>query len=137
MLNWVRASKFLKDLAADTDEATKAFAHVLTGSEGLGLALHGSCDKVNVETIRQARVRLDFVACLAFREFFKRTDLRATWFNLFADGSPQWRGTEMFATSVDITSSGWHSRKLLPCVTLNRSSLSSVSKAFALLWQIF
>ena len=56
---------------------------------------------------------------------------------LFANSSPQWRGAEPFPSQME-RFMGTHSNKSFsPLVTITRSMLSAVGKAFGLFWQVF
>ena len=55
---------------------------------------------------------------------------------LFCDGSPQWRGAELFAASMDILFNDAVKRILLPLLSLPRDHLDRVGKCVALLWQL-
>ena len=136
ILRWLRASVYVRNQQLAHD-ACIAFGEVLTGSKQDGDALFEACERVDREAIRRARVRLDFVACILLRRFFATMNLRETWLHIFADGSPQWRGTEVFACSLDLSTSGYRERMLLPLVTLQRTRLDARSKAFCLLFQFF
>ena len=90
--------------------------------------------------VRRARVRLDCVACLLWRAFFAQTDLSQLHLILYIDGSPQRRGVELFAASVDvIVGSGalaFTRRLLLPVLSLGRQNMDAMNKTIALLWQL-
>ena len=123
IMEWVRATKTLKDLNS-ADEAAKAWAVALTSSRHEGRELYDASEKINIEIVRRARPRLDVLSCLLFRAFFATLTSCAVY--LHCDGSPQWRGSEFFAASMDIVSSGWRQRRLLPCVVLSRLGLDAV-----------
>ena len=102
-----------------------------------GRDLYKDIDHISAERLRIARTRIDMLVCLMWRAFFQQADWRNIWLHLFADGSPQWRGTEMYAVSIDMNANGWRQRRLLPCATLSRGSQDALSKVFAVLWQLF
>lgn len=55
---------------------------------------------------------------------------------LWCDASPQFRGLEMFAASVDLFADMFYKRWLMPVVSLPRDALDAQGKTIALLWQI-
>ena len=58
-------------------------------------------------------------------------------FYLYTDASPQLRGVEILATTLDIRWRGNWFRCLLPVVSLSRTMLDVVGKTIALVWQLF
>ena len=66
---------------------------------------------INYDTLRLARVRLDAFCCLAYRKFFHSLDVGTTTLILFTDGSPQWRGVELLASTVEVCAPGDHSQE--------------------------
>ena len=93
---------------------------------------------VHPTCLRLARVRLDCVAMLLFRKFWETLEYNAVDIHIFADGSPQWRGLELFASSADIwINCNTFMRKLLPCVSLPRWMADAMSKTIAFLWQVY
>jgi len=136
LFDWMRATALLKQLK-QSDEAAQAWSKVLSRNRVQARQLYDDARKVGCECLRKARTRLDMVHCLLWREFFQRITWANTMFNVFVDGSPQWRGTEMIASTIDITSSGWHRRVRLVAVTISRRCMDALSKTFAFLWQLF
>ena len=73
-----------------------------------------------------------------FRRLFSTFSIDDISIHVFADGSPQYRGHELFAVSFDIIhSGGWQTRKLLPCISLPRWMADALSKVLAMLWQFW
>ena len=66
---------------------------------------------VGYDVLRLARVRLHAVECLLWRLFFHSQNVESVDLILFSDGSPQWRGVEMLASSFLIRIPG-HPQKL-------------------------
>jgi hypothetical protein len=94
-------------------------------------------EKINLETLRQARVRTDVVSMLAFRRFWKSLEGAAVNIYLFVDGSPQRRGLELFASTMDVIFlGGHHMRKIFPYIA-PVLGMDTLSKTTALLWQVF
>ena len=91
---------------------------------------------VHHETLRRARVRADMVACLIVRALWTMVNIDTFSFYCFVDGSPQWRGHEMFAASIDIIGEGFFERLLLPLVSLARCCLGA-SGTFILVFHYF
>ena len=136
IIKWVSAVRFLRD-SAKTKEATAAFAKVLTTSDQEAMRLYDSCNFVCQEVLRSARIRLDIVSMLLFRAYFKSLDLSTTHIHIWIDGSPQWRGVEMFAMSFDLIIGNRVERRLFPVLTLRVCQLDATSKTLALLWGIW
>jgi hypothetical protein len=84
-------------------------------------------------------VRLDMVAMLLTRMMLRHMFSVRPNMNiyLFADASPQWRGLEMWAASMDIQDGQSIVRRLLPVLSLDRCQVDAVGKMTALLWQVF
>jgi hypothetical protein len=72
-----------------------------------------------------------------WRKFLKTLNLEMYDFNIYTDGSPQWRGLEMLATSFDLTGPDYYVRRLMPLISLERYQLTLVGKIIAILWQFF
>ena len=94
--------------------------------------------RVDAKILRQARVRLDAVAMLLYQAFFasSRADLEEMDVFLFVDGSPQWRGRELYASTMDLLADGFYKRVLLPLLFLGQGSLDTIAKTVGLLWQV-
>jgi hypothetical protein len=60
--------------------------------------------KWNADSLRRARVKIDATACKVFREFFSTFVMADTWIYLFLDASPQWKGSEIFACTMELNS---------------------------------
>jgi hypothetical protein len=139
VLDWLRASAFVKDVRK-MGPAAAAFSTIF--ANGLGVDARDLLDlapKCCPELIRLARVRLDLVAVLLSRKMLQTMSDTCPNMNiyLFADASPQWRGLEMFAASMDIQDGQTILRRLLPVLSLDRVQLDALGKVMALLWQVF
>lgn len=138
---WIQATQHLKD-TKKTPEASDAFAAIFAKNVGVPVhLLKANLQMVHHELLRRARVRLDSVAMLLFRQVWQET-LRAVGEDkvniyVFADASPQWRGLELFAGTVDVYDGQAFLRRLLPMVSLDRAFMDTVGKALALLWQFW
>ena len=58
--------------------------------------------EVGYNVLRLARVRLHAMQCLLWRQFFSMHVADDIDLVIFSDGSPQWRGVEMLASSFDL-----------------------------------
>ena len=89
------------------------------------------------DRLRRDRIRMDMMAMMMYRFMFK--ELAASeeqWcLYVFMDASPQWRGTELFAASIDVSraDSAHISRHLLPLLNLGSCFRTVRGKAWAFL----
>ena len=95
-----------------------------------------------LEVLRRSRIRFDITMMLAYRQWFRLlVDSSDDW-SLFAytDASPQWRGRELFASSLDFIRFSGGSRELvrilLPLVNIGSEYRTVAGKTFAFLWQL-
>jgi len=133
----VCASMHLKDVK-NISAATKAFSRALSGSREEAVRLVAKSKPLCRESLRAARVRVDVLAMLLFRKLWQDIDHNTVWIHIWVDGSPQWRGTEMYAASFDLYVHGtFIKRRLLPCVSLRSGQLDAVSKTAGLMWSIW
>ena len=123
ILDWLFATRHLKN-PADGEAAKADWARVFAPTaEGRSELVHHST-YVAKETLRLARVRLDCVNNLLMRAMFAATCVDQLALFLFCDGSPQWRGNELWASTLDILfANGDLKRLLLPMVSLARFCL--------------
>ena len=139
VLDWLDASSNCKDSRRALGQTAKSFAKLFSrrGTQSQAKLL-ADLEHIHIDCLRKARVRLDCLCMCLFRLFWASLDVSNVNIFLWADGSPQWRGLELFAVSADFFfGSGDIVRKLLPCVSLPKWMADSMSKAVALLWQIF
>lgn len=139
VMEWLRASAFVKDVRK-MEPAAAAFSTMF--ARGLGMDARDLLDLAPngcPELIRLARVRLDMVAMLLTRMMLRHMFSVRPNMNiyLFADASPQWRGLEMWAASMDIQDGQSIVRRLLPVLSLDRCQVDAVGKMTALLWPVF
>ena len=142
VIELLEGSLLLKDIRK-MSSATNIFARIISRRTSLPLAQLLSSDAavVGYETLRKARVRLDSSAMMLWRRLISQTlntigDENCNLY-LFADGSPQWRGLELFAASYDFDDGSSLVRRLLPLTSLERTQLNTLGKTFTLLWQLF
>jgi hypothetical protein len=143
VIKWLRATSNLKDVKK-SQETSDAFAEIMCeGGPETVQELKLRVPKLNPEIIRRARVRLDAVAMLMFGAFFAKENPDNITIYIYVDGSPQYRGYELYATSIDFVVSQqpgeapFVRRFLLPVVSLGREYLDVTGKALALLWQLY
>ena len=92
--------------------------------------------------MRKARVKIDMVACLLVRDYWKEmVAARRHWSScVFTDSSPQWRGKEMIVTSIELHGNPFIDppfQLMLPLIHIGSDMLGLAGKTFALLWQCF
>ena len=143
VLAWLKATQYIKDLK-NSFQAAKAYGEIFE-LDGVMAAkeVDEKVVKVCRETLRKARVTLDIVSMKLHRIAFSRrmaTDAPRPYARnlyLYCDASPQWRGTEMFAATVDESDGTSITRCMLPLVSLARNQLDAIGKMVALLWQLW
>ena len=90
--------------------------------------------------LRQLRIRLDIVSMLLWRDVFATTVLADVNLYLLVDGSPQWRGKEVYAVSFDFIqrSAGkrYYVRRLCPVAQHGKVITSVHDKRIALIWML-
>ena len=142
MVEWIDATMDLKGLRR-SDAAKKKWARIF----GRVLALPAEeiaarAGTVSYAVLQRARSQLDATAMLLFRYWWDAQVQANVDVYIFTDGSPQWRGAELFATTMDIVirQRGQEPvvlRRLLPVVQLGLNVRTAVGKAMGLLWQLF
>ncbi|CAK0789149.1 unnamed protein product [Prorocentrum cordatum] len=141
ILDWLDATRDLKQMRMK-DAACEKWNKIISGAREVENAPIE--ETVGYNVLRYARVRVDCVAMLLWRERFARLDGDGFDIHLHSDGSPQWAGVELFASTFDILTpcaqgpSKYHvDRRLLPLISIGMSMFSALGKCFALLWQVF
>ena len=139
--DWLQVSSMISNHKNNMRLAT-AFSKVLKRRLGEHVEWSATLEfvKISGEWLRLARVRADLVAMLLHRQWFKREGSTlevSSSVSLYVDSSPQWKGQELFAASVDYYSTATHERRLLPVIHLPRDFLDLDGKALALLWQLW
>lgn len=137
ILDWLSATTVVREVRKVHSAATifgKIFAR------RCNISLHdlvGDRPRVGYETLRQARVRGDVVSMLFHRRFWRHISSTAQVF-LYADASPQWRGLELFAATMEIWDQGGRVGKwLMPVISLERTHLDAQGKMLSLLWMVW
>ena len=141
-LEWLRFSSYV---------ASSHSVHACLGAGSRILANGGlesaedMMDRTNLlsrTSLLRARVRLDCVAMLLWRLLLESTAIDAIHINVYMDGSPQYRGQEMFASVLDVfiaedgIEKPWLRRILLPLVNLGSACLDATGKTVCFLWQL-
>jgi hypothetical protein len=77
---------------------------------------------------------------ILWRKYFSTMDMESTFLYLFIDASPQWRGTELFASSIDVIQFSepyLFQRRLMPQIRIARHLYTTVGKTVSVLYQLF
>ena len=139
LVEWLGASKFVKAFSYMW-AASKAFSRIFAKYNGKKPAeVLGATAKVNAETLRQARTRLDIVCMNLFRQLWRLLSDSVCVF-LYLDSSPQAGGVELFAVSFELWAldgSVPFMRRLMPVILLPRTFWDASGKLVALLWCIW
>jgi len=137
VIGWLAATRDIKSLHK-INRTSKAFAKLFArGGRHDAAELLGNAGSVGRETLRRSRVRLDATAMLIFRRRLSDSVIFPCCY-LFADASPQWRGQELFAASIDtLWPSSQVERRLMPLVRIDRRQLSLSGKVASFVWQLF
>ena len=97
-------------------------------------------ETVSYDVLRRTRVQLDVVAMLLWRKMWATLDLSTVNIFMYADGSPQWRGKELYAVTMDVIIDTGSDRKIMrrmfPILELGLNALSARGKALATLWML-
>ena len=138
IVEWVEFSSFITDVKQTLDAAKAAAKLFARGGAGTREELSARLIKVGMRLVRQARVRVDAVAMLCTAKVLEEamTHISSMHVYMFCDGSPQWRGLELYASTFDFIIAGDLMRILAPVIFLARGQLDAVSKTAGLLWQL-
>ena len=138
LIVWLEATRGNKHVF-EANDPLRAWARVFAiNGEVPADRLVATTRTMRPDTLRKARIILDFVACLILRHHFASLQMSSVNMFLYFDGSPQWRGVEIFCSSIDwATSAGDLRRRMLPVISLERGMLSTFKKTCALLWQLW
>lgn len=138
LLLWLDFSQGLKQ-QRHAGLSFKRFAALLTAS-GVANAeeISAKVAKAGGSLLVKSRVALDCTANIFHRQWRASIcDEAGVSIHIFCDASPQWRGIELFATSVDCIIGGQLFRRLAPLVSLSKTQMGHQGKLAALLWQLF
>ena len=135
VLEWLEATSHIKD-SQKIHSAMGSFGKIF--ARRLQMPLHSVLEglpTISYETLRRARVRLDCVAMALHRRLAHAILEHDAHVYIWCDASPQWRGLELFAATIEIfDGSGFH-RRLAPLLSLEHSQLDASGKMLALLYQ--
>ena len=136
LLDWVDATRYIKNLRQHNEAAT-AWARVLLKlpRDQTVKELLPKEERVGCEVLRRARVKVDVCAMLLWRQLWSQATRPTVY--AWTDASPQWKGTEYCATSIEVVDNGVSTVRLLPCVSMSRGQTSAVFKCLTMLHQLF
>lgn len=140
-LDWLAVSSHLKDIRS-APKVAEDFARIFARSGKVSEHQLLSCmETVSYGTLREARIRCDCASMLLWRRVWghlmRTVPASSLHLYIYIDSSPQWRGLELLATSVDLFDGRVFVRRLLPVVSLERGQLDTLGKAMSLLWQLW
>ena len=140
-MDWLSASVHIKDIRKAPEAATD-FARIFSRGSSLSKEqLLSGMETMSYATLREARVRCDIASMMLWRKLVQHVmdthDPSSVHCYLYIDSSPQWRGFELLATSLEIFDGSSYTRRLLLVVSLDRNRLGIQGKAIALLWQLW
>ena len=137
ILKILDSSKYLRDIK-DMENAKTSFKKLILKDDAPDTFIEH--DTISYTTLRHARVNADALACVLYRMLWLTFDPEDLYIFLFVDASPQYRGRELFAASMDLmvgSMSEHFERKLLPQVRIGIGLFTALGKVVALLWQIW
>ena len=142
IIDCLDATADLKDIRR-LPSAVKKIATIIARQTGVKIDTDAKGGLVvGYNLLRTGRPRLDAVVMHLWRRFFD--DLFRTMLSgdvniyLYADGSSQWRGLELFASSFQVHDGrSFGPRRLFPINSIDKSQLDAVGKLITLLWQVF
>ena len=137
LLDWIRATAMLKQVKM-TSAAVAAWNKIhARHCRDLDQAKFGR--SVSFSVLVKARTRLDIVCMLGARAIFSKERFVDVDVYSYTGASPQWRGTELQASSMDIVRrrTGARSHHLVPCTRLSFDLRDAVGKCVGLLHQLF
>lgn len=142
ILDWIDATSELKQLRKSPVAKTKWAVVLARHGPETAAAMGKRVPNQSYGVLQRSRSQLDVACMAAFRWWWDSLPLQHTNVYVFTDGSPQWRGAELFATSIDIVvcRPGEEQviiRKMLPVLQLGLAVRSALGKATGVLWQLF
>ena len=97
-------------------------------------------DKIHHDMLLKARTQMDLDCMMIWRQYFLIFDFETTFFYLSIDAGPQWRGKELFASSIDVLHFGepfLFQRRLMPQIQIARHMYGLLGKTIAVMWQLW
>ena len=136
----IEATGFNKQLRTAA-ESKAAWSKVLQRGLSTGSDQLSDVRDINYDTLRLSRVRLDAFNMLLSRLFIHDQNYDSMDLCLYTDGSPQYRGVELLASTLDfriVTADGvYRVRILLPAVSICMGMFGLEGKAVTLCWQLW
>ena len=140
IIEWLEVLQHLPD-ATRTRQAAFAWIRVFCGRNNFSkrVRIMRKATFICARVLYESKIRLDHVCMRLWRQLWEGFNYMEFDINLWMDGSPQWRGLELFASVFDITSSDgmFYRRRRFPQLSLERHQLDAYSKVLAIVWQIF
>jgi len=94
----------------------------------------------NYESLRKARISIDGLWCLLFRQFWLTLPYEDIFLYVWIDSSPQFKGHELFSASFDLVVGSvdqFFMHRLYPQICISRGMYTRWGKVYAFLWQFF
>ena len=94
----------------------------------------------NYESLRKARISIDGLWCLLFRQFWLTLPYEDIFLYVWIDSSPQFKGHELFSASFDLVVGSvdqFFMHRLYPQICISRGMYTRWGKVYAFLWQVF
>lgn len=105
-VQWIAATMDLKAIRKKS-RAKAAWARLFTKGKAIeAKRLEEAAGNTNYEQLRTWRVRLDITCMVLFRKYLASFVIDDLDIFLYTDGSPQWKGLEMIASTMDMVASG-------------------------------
>lgn len=139
MLMWLDISQDLKQQRA-AEQSARKHARLFSARSGIPEErILADLEFVSGRLLVKSRFRADCVANILHRQWWAGVSAsgQPISVHLFIDASPQWRGVELYATSLDIFVQGRLFRRLAPLVSLGKTQLGFEGKLAGLLWQLY
>ena len=137
-LDWLDCSQDMKSQRMVAASCQK-FAAMFSRRSGISKdVLLKNVQITSAKSLIKSRIRADCAALILHRQWWQSVkDRDDVHVYIFCDSSPQWRGVELFACTVDILVGEKLHRRLAPLVSLSKAQLNLNGKVAALLWQLF
>ena len=140
MLYWLDCSTDIKQ-QRNAAALCKEFATLLSVKSGIPAEdMLKDMEFVTGRLLVKSRMRLDCAAMLLSRRWWAtvcKDTPTAVSVHVMCDASPQWRGTELLACTIDVVVGNQLFRRMAPPVALGKSQFDATGKLAALLWQVF
>ena len=124
IIAWMFATRTSVDMQKGT-AAKSDWVRVFSRGPDERAKLVAQSTHVHHDTLRQARVRLDCVGMLLWQLLLQTFNFAELFVYVHTDGAPQWRGHEMFASSIDVICGEFCRRLPMPLISLGRCCLGA------------